>query len=74
MRTRAERRALRVRNLRRWLRIIRSWGGDYSPSWVFFNARKYAGHGKLCSCPACGNRRKAEGPTLQERRAQEDVQ
>lgn len=72
MTDRGERRAQKERNLNRWRRVVRSWTGHSSKndeSWVERVARRLAGHGKLCSCPMCGNRRRYEGETMQEKRA-----
>jgi hypothetical protein len=67
---RGGRRALRERNLKRWQRIVKSWHMRSSDeAWFSMMVRKLAGHGKLCSCYMCGNRRASEGPTIQERRA-----
>ena len=32
---------------------------------------RWAEHLQGCSCPSCGNQRRIEGPTMQERRAAE---
>lgn len=66
--TKAERRAARERNVQRWLRIVKSWGPHYTPEFIARYVRRAAGHGKLCSCDGCGNRRRTDGVTTQERR------
>lgn len=70
--TRGERIAQKQRNRERWRRIYR-WRARLSPSsaaWAERNVLQAAQHGKLCSCPMCGNPRRHFGDeTIQERRA-----
>jgi len=71
MTDRSERRAQKKRNRDRWARIVRGWSaysGDQDP-WFERTVRMQANHGVLCSCFMCGNRRKYDGETIQERRA-----
>jgi len=64
------------RNLKKWLRVIKDWYWfDNTPeSDKLYHARKYASHGKLCSCDGCCNPRRSgynktrEKLTMQERR------
>lgn len=59
------------RNFARWARIVRTWSayeGENDP-WFKRTVRMLAGHGKLCSCHMCGNRRRHGGLSIQERRA-----
>lgn len=59
---------MKNRALRRWIkgrlkeRAVRLYG--------FPKAIRYADNLTPCSCPMCGNRRRHDGPTLQERRAE----
>jgi hypothetical protein len=70
---RLTRRGRELRAKRRAERIIRRWFDDH-PEWV--TARLIginAGvHCKACSCVMCGNKRRLEGKTRQERIADED--
>ena len=65
--SRARRRWHRVRMIRRGERIARGWSNDRA------DARRWAtrnhDHLKACSCWMCGNFRRLEGPTIQERKA-----
>lgn len=71
MTDRGERRAQKERNLNRWRRIMRRWfrGVPNETAARERSARLAAAHGVLCSCWMCGNPRKTEGDTMQERRA-----
>lgn len=66
--TRAERIAQKERNRARWLRIMKRWSAAKDKVWLAQTVARAANHGVLCSCYMCGNKRKLEGPTIQERR------
>lgn len=71
MSDRGERRAQKMRNLERWRRHVRTWSATSgsNPDRFERTAKLSASHGKLCSCWMCGNPRRTEDETLQERRA-----
>lgn len=71
MKDRGKRIASNERNKRKRLRQVQSHG-DAQPvsgeeKWV----KRFINHGKLCSCSVCGNRRKHDGETLQERKSKD---
>jgi len=67
------------RNLKRWVRVVKDWywSDKTTEAEKVEHARKYANHGKLCSCDGCCNPRrsgynkKREKLTIQERRFDE---
>lgn len=67
--TRDERIAKKERNRKRWLRIWKRSHAAKDAKWLKRTVAMSANHGVLCSCHMCGNRRKHDGPTIQERRA-----
>lgn len=71
MTDRGTRRHQKERNLNRWRKIVSGWfKRPYGTGDAETLARKFASHGKLCSCYMCGNpRRHFDEPTMQEKRA-----
>lgn len=77
MTDRGERRSQKERNKQRWRRkILDTWYDARSDqSWLDRMVNKLAGHGKLCSCYACGNpRRHFDEKTMQEKRADQPTE
>lgn len=80
MRTRAERRHYAQTNMWRRLNEHRNCTGykAFGGQCFFFDSPKRMARFKeqpqVCSCMACGNARQYEGPTLQERRADDSME
>jgi hypothetical protein len=71
MRSRAFRRHQTIRHMRRRLKQDRNqhYGDLKCPCWYDPRAMaRFKEQPQICSCRGCGNQRKYEGPTLQERR------
>jgi hypothetical protein len=72
MRTRAFRRHQAIRHMRRRLKEDRNQHYDDLQCACWHDPKamaRFKEQPKLCSCWMCGNRRKHEGATVQERRA-----
>lgn len=49
-------------------RVSKHWMSELSAQDTAHRAGRLANNLAICSCSGCGNQRKYEGPTLQERR------
>ena len=77
MRSRAYRRHKAISKMRRRLKEDRNEHYDdlQCPCWTDPRAMaRFKEQPQVCSCMGCGNQRRYEGPTLQERKAREDEQ